>query len=77
MRLSIKCAKKYAVYVYPKLSTEFCAESGYEQYIRELGDEERLDNLAEFKRIASEFERNMGEDLSAEEFFCNKCSASS
>ena len=31
-------------------------ESGYEQYIRELGDEERLENLSEFKRIANEFE---------------------
>lgn len=43
-------------------------ESGYEQYIRELGDEERLDNLAEFKRIANEFEREFGENLSLEEF---------
>lgn len=51
-----------------EIVNRICAESGYEQYIRELGDEERLDNLAEFKRIASEFERNMGEDLSAEEF---------
>lgn len=42
--------------------------SGYESYIRELGDEERLDNLAEFKRIANEFEREFGEDLSLEEF---------
>lgn len=42
--------------------------SGYEAYIRELGDEERLDNLAEFKRISNEFEREYGEDLSLEEF---------
>ncbi len=42
--------------------------SGYENYIRSLGDEERLDNLAEFKRIANEFEREFGEDLSLEEF---------
>lgn len=44
------------------------AESGYEQYIRELGDEERLENLAEFKRIADEFERSFGEELSLKEF---------
>ncbi len=44
------------------------AESGYEQYIRELGDEERLENLAEFKRIADEFERNFGEELTLTEF---------
>ena len=38
--------------------------SGYEKYIRELGDEERLDNLTEFKRIADEFERSFGEEVS-------------
>ena len=43
-------------------------DSGYEKYIRELGDEERLENLAEFKRIASEFERSFGEELSLPEF---------
>ncbi len=47
---------------------EITRESGYEKYIRELGDEERLDNLAEFKRIANEFEREFGENLSLEEF---------
>lgn len=43
-------------------------ESGYEQYIRELGDEERLENISEFKRIANEFERGFGENLSLKEF---------
>ena len=43
-------------------------ESGYEKYIRELGDEERLDNLSEFKRIANEFERNYGEEITLPEF---------
>ena len=47
---------------------EVTRDSGYEEYIRELGDEERLDNLAEFKRIANEFEREFGENLSLEEF---------
>lgn len=41
---------------------------GYEQYIRELGDEERLENLAEFKRIADEFERSFGESLTLADF---------
>lgn len=45
-----------------------CNESGYEDYIRSLGDEERLDNLMEFKRIADEYEKNFGEDLTLEEF---------
>ena len=44
------------------------ADSGYEEYIRALGDEERLDNLAEFKRIANEFEKDFGEDLNLAEF---------
>ncbi len=45
-----------------------CAQSGYESYIRELGDEERLENLAEFKRVADEFEKNFGENLTLCEF---------
>lgn len=47
---------------------EVTVKSGYERYIRELGDEERLDNLSEFKRIANEFEREFGEDLTLDEF---------
>ena len=43
-------------------------ESGYEQYIRELGDEERYENLIEFKRVADEFERSFGEQASLPEF---------
>lgn len=45
-----------------------CIESGYENYIRELGDMERFDNLAEFKRIAVEQENTEGEPLSMDEF---------
>lgn len=45
-----------------------CADSGYEKYIRELGDMERFENLSEFKRIASEYERNFGEKVSLKEF---------
>ena len=51
-----------------EIVNEVTRDSGYEAYIRELGDEERLDNLAEFKRIANEFEREFGENLSLEEF---------
>ncbi len=43
-------------------------ETGYEKYIRELGDEERYENLMEFKRIADEFERSFGEQLTLPEF---------
>lgn len=43
-------------------------ESGYEQYIRENGSMERLDNLAEFKRTAVEAERSYGEFCPLEDF---------
>lgn len=45
-----------------------CEQSGYQQYIRELGDEERLENLTEFQRVADEFEKNFGEDLTLSAF---------
>lgn len=45
-----------------------CAESGYEKYIRELGDMERFENLSEFKRIVCEYEKNYGENVSLKEF---------
>ena len=51
-----------------EIVNEVTKQTGYESYIRELGDEDRLDNLAEFKRIANEFEREFGEDLSLTEF---------
>lgn len=51
-----------------ELINRVCIDSGYEQYIRELGDEERLDNLSEFKRIANEFESGLGEDINLEGF---------
>lgn len=47
---------------------QVCVDSGYEKYIRELGDEERLENLSEFKRIANEYEKNFGERITLEEF---------
>ncbi|MCQ2240034.1 ATP-dependent helicase [Treponema sp.] len=51
-----------------ELVNRVCNDSGYEKYIRKLGDEERLDNLSEFKRIANEFENGFGEDINLEEF---------
>lgn len=59
-----ECEKKRI----PDLVNEVTKDSGYESYIRGLGDEERLDNLAEFKRIANEFEREFGENLTLEQF---------
>ena len=60
--------KKYKTMRISDIVNEVARDSGYETYIRELGDEERLDNLAEFKRISNEFEREFGENLSLEEF---------
>lgn len=45
-----------------------CESSGYEKYIRELGDMERFENLTEFKRIAAEYEENLGENITLKEF---------
>lgn len=45
-----------------------CSRSGYEKYIRELGDMERFENLTEFKRIAAEYEENLGERVTLKEF---------
>ena len=45
-----------------------CNLSGFEKYIRELGDMERFDNLSEFKRIADEYEKSYGESVSINEF---------
>ena len=47
---------------------EVTFESGYEGYLRSLGDEERYENLMEFKRVADEFEKNYGENISLVEF---------
>lgn len=44
------------------------AESGYATYVRELGDSERLDNLALFKRLAHDFEADAGEEVSLFDF---------
>ncbi|MDE7205267.1 MAG: UvrD-helicase domain-containing protein [Lachnospiraceae bacterium] len=60
--------KRYQEMRISDIVNEVTGNSGYEAYIREMGDEERLDNLAEFKRIANEFEREFGENLSLEEF---------
>jgi DNA helicase-2/ATP-dependent DNA helicase PcrA len=42
--------------------------TGYEAYVRELGNMERLDNLAEFKRMARAFEAEAGEEVGMYDF---------
>ncbi len=68
VRLIVEMRQRYSEMRISDIVNEVAEKSGYESYIRELGDEERLDNLAEFKRIANEFEREFGENLTLEAF---------
>lgn len=51
-----------------EIVNEVTTGTGYESYLRSLGDEERYENLMEFKRVADEFEKNYGEDISLNVF---------
>ena len=46
-----------------ELVTEILTESGYEEMLRNCGEEERLDNLAELKQAVFDFERKAGEEV--------------
>ncbi len=50
---------------------EVLAQSGYEAYLRESGENERLDNLAELKVGIAEYEEKAGEEVSLEEYLQN------
>lgn len=43
-------------------------KTGYEKYLREDGDGERLDNIAELSNSIVNYEHNMGEDVSLENY---------
>jgi len=45
------------------LLTGILCESGYEQMLRNSGEEERLDNLAELKQAIYDFQRKAGEEV--------------
>lgn len=62
------CRNYAAEHPLAEVVQKVCADSGYETYIRELGDMERFDNLAEFKRIAIEYEKHCGEDVTLRDF---------
>ena len=51
-----------------EMTEAVCSDSGYEKYIRELGDMERFENLSEFKRIADEYEKSFGETVPLTDF---------
>ena len=43
-------------------------DSGYEEYLRTEGEQDRLDNLAELKKSINDFEFTYGEELTAEDY---------
>ena len=50
------------------LAERLLTQSGYERYIRQSGDMERLDNLAELLKTITEYERASGEPVLLEEY---------
>lgn len=50
------------------LVTEILEQTGYEVMLRQSGEQERLDNLAELKQSIDEFEKTSGEENTLEEY---------
>lgn len=50
------------------LMTELLDATGYEAMLRQAGEQERLDNLAELKQSVDEFEKTSGEENTLEEY---------
>lgn len=50
------------------LVTELMAATGYEAMLRQAGEQERLDNLAELKQSIEEYEKTSGEENTLEEY---------
>ena len=50
------------------LVTEVLDQTGYEAMLRLSGEQERLDNLAEFKQSVDEYEKTSGEENTLEEY---------
>ena len=48
--------------------TELMAATGYEVMLRQAGEQERLDNLAELKQSIDEYEKTSGEENTLEEY---------
>ena len=66
-----KMRSEYRKLTIAEVVSEVLDKSGYEQYIRENGSMERLDNLAEFKRSCTEEEKSRGEEYSLEKFLAD------
>lgn len=50
------------------LLMELLNNSGYEAMLRESGEDERLENLAELKNSISDYENSAGEDTTLEDY---------
>lgn len=50
------------------LVTEVLDQTGYEAMLRQSGEQDRLDNLAEFKQSVDEYEKTSGEENTLEEY---------
>lgn len=50
------------------LVTEVLDQTGYEAMLRQSGEQERLDNLAEFKQSVDEYEKTSGEENTLKEY---------
>ena len=66
---TIKAFKKtYKEKSLSDLVTEVLDQTGYEAMLRQSGEQERLDNLAEFKQSVDEYEKTSGEENTLEEY---------
>lgn len=63
--------KKYENMRLSDLLAAVLNESGYEKMLRQMGEQERLDNLSELKQSVYEFEKNAGEECRLEEYLQN------
>lgn len=63
-----KYAQLYREMKVSDIMTNILVESGYEQMLRQAGEQERLDNLSELKQSIFEFEKTSGEENTLEEY---------
>ena len=68
LRMLQDCRVMKDVLPVAELMTRILEESGYEQMLRDSGDTERLENLAELKQAVAEYEAAAGEEVSLSEY---------
>lgn len=68
VRLIEKFSAEYAGLPVSEVLADILSESGYEEMLRTLGSQERLDNLAELKQSVFEYETSCGEECTLEHY---------